>query len=223
MTVNFSGSDLGQQASQAARTAQALVTMKITFVDAGHRDLLGLRHGIQDQRQGRQQGRSRGHAGNHRRGGVAVCDRTRRAQGRLEKSPSDRRRRGRRPPDHGLDARANTRGARLAAPRGDRRGLGTGCQGLAADDLGSRARPLSSCCSARARMSRSPIRKTSAPGSSSSASATRTASVYSKTTKRRVLGAKCGAAIDFLYERAQALNSLPSPKPKQVEDARKNS
>ena len=33
MTCNFSGSDLGQQALQSARTAQSLVTMKITFVD----------------------------------------------------------------------------------------------------------------------------------------------------------------------------------------------
>jgi hypothetical protein len=33
MTANFSGSDLGQQALQAARTAQSPVQMKITFVD----------------------------------------------------------------------------------------------------------------------------------------------------------------------------------------------
>ena len=34
MTLNFSGSDLGQQALATARTAQSLVHMKITFVDA---------------------------------------------------------------------------------------------------------------------------------------------------------------------------------------------
>jgi predicted secreted protein len=33
MALNFAGKDLGQQALQAARTAQSLVEMKVTFVD----------------------------------------------------------------------------------------------------------------------------------------------------------------------------------------------
>jgi hypothetical protein len=37
-----------------------------------------------------------------------------------------------------------------------------------------------------------------------------------------VLGAKCGPAIDFLYEQAQALNSLTKSETEEVEDARKN-
>ena len=37
------------------------------------------------------------------------------------------------------------------------------------------------------------------------------------------LGAKCGGAINFLYEQAQVLNRLTKPEPEQVEDARKNS